>query len=797
MVVTNNGARKPAAVAYGAARRHGTRRVRDSGAEAGGGARGAVRGADQPPCGHRGRARRSRCAATSSDCCAARCAGPTRSSCSCTRETARIAPSAAGLVRDLEGQVTKKITNNDISFHALRAVRARRRPPVRALAHVGAHRPAHGAAVRGDPAIAADDDPLDAERSTTRPTTSSSSRSRSWRPSRTQVIRDGTQMNVVSDTGQWKTLSVTSLLDDSCRIDPVTPSTLGASFPSVRAFARERTKRLPNPSVVMIVGGSGMTTPEFRSVQSLFGQDTSQVAFHVNLDAPPSIGRGRRAHGRHGRRTRRPAEPCAGGRAMTADLGTSELAAESARNDPSRSGLRWPTRRTWADIAVMLVLAVLGIVGLRAVLRRVRLPRGGHRRPRARYGRRHPVVDVPTRGDHDRAGRDRHVLHRRSGTRRARAGAARSAAQPAVARERRGRHRLRLGRHRHAQHADRRAAVHRGRAVLRDLVRRAALDDARHALAVEPASRRVAVRCGADRADRAVPRQHPHRHRRALPGGHPRRGLRRARTHLAGLAAPGCPDRAGQRRPPAQPQARGHGDRRRGRRRAGRDRRLRRRAAERCQVRAARGDPAAVRPARLPESARRVPALHEAGHRRRAVHRRRAGAGRRHPTRDPRQLHGQALECHRARIERGRLGGVRTRRARAAGAGVHHRGAARQRDVHDRRLRRRLGAFGRLSARHRLHLGRRRDPHRRPAVQLADRHDRADQRGAVGRQLHDGCRRAAPLRTGRPRRHRHRQPRSCPRSKDHPTSSRCARREFAGTSMDPDRPARGDPRSPS
>jgi uncharacterized protein (DUF58 family) len=34
--------------------------------------------------------------------------------------TARIAASAAGLVRDLEGQVSKKITNNDIAFHALR-----------------------------------------------------------------------------------------------------------------------------------------------------------------------------------------------------------------------------------------------------------------------------------------------------------------------------------------------------------------------------------------------------------------------------------------------------------------------------------------------------------------------------------------------------------------------------------------------------------------------------------------------------------------------------------------------------
>ena len=33
-----------------------------------------------------------------------------------------------------------------------------------------------------------------------------------------------------------------------------------------------------------------MSTAEFRSVQSLFGQDTSQVAFHINLGAAPSIG---------------------------------------------------------------------------------------------------------------------------------------------------------------------------------------------------------------------------------------------------------------------------------------------------------------------------------------------------------------------------------------------------------------------------------------------------------------------------------------------------------------------------
>jgi hypothetical protein len=40
----------------------------------------------------------------------------------------------------------------------------------------------------------------------------------------------------------------------------------------------------------MIIGGSRMTTAEFRSVQSLFGLDTSQVAFHVDLGAAPKIG---------------------------------------------------------------------------------------------------------------------------------------------------------------------------------------------------------------------------------------------------------------------------------------------------------------------------------------------------------------------------------------------------------------------------------------------------------------------------------------------------------------------------
>ena len=199
-------------------------------------------------------------------------------------KTVRLVPSAAGLVRDLEGQISKKITNNDIAFHALRPYVPgddRRYVHWRTSARIGQlmvrqfeetrrsqltmiH------ATRDD--LYASEDEFELAISVTASIAA-------------QVIRDGTQMNVVSESGMWKTQSVTSMLDASCRIDPV-----GRVFSSVREFARERTKRLPNPSVVMIIGGSRMSTAEYRSVQSLFGQDTSQVAFHVDLGAQPKIG---------------------------------------------------------------------------------------------------------------------------------------------------------------------------------------------------------------------------------------------------------------------------------------------------------------------------------------------------------------------------------------------------------------------------------------------------------------------------------------------------------------------------
>ncbi len=197
--------------------------------------------------------------------------------------TVRLAPTAAGLVRDLEGQVSKKITNSDIAFHALRPYVPgddRRYVHWRTSARIGQLMVRQFEETRRSQltiihsslgSLYASEDEFELAVSITASIAA-------------QVIRDGTQMNVVSESGLWRTPSVTSMLDHSCRIEPV-----GRRYDTLRAFARDSTRRLPAPSVVMTVGGSLTTTAEFRSVESLFGQDTNQIAFRTKSGAPPAV----------------------------------------------------------------------------------------------------------------------------------------------------------------------------------------------------------------------------------------------------------------------------------------------------------------------------------------------------------------------------------------------------------------------------------------------------------------------------------------------------------------------------
>ena len=197
--------------------------------------------------------------------------------------TTPLAPSAAGLVRDLEGQVTKTITNNDISFHALRAYVPgddRRYVHWRTSARTGQLMVRQFEETRRSQLTI-----IHSEYAGYYESEAEFELGVSVMASMAaQVIRDGTQMSVVSESRQLKTHSPSALLDDSCRLDLV-----GKRHSGAREFARSVTRRLPPPSVLLVIAGSKMTTSDYRSIELLFTSDVTMIAFRIEAGAPPSL----------------------------------------------------------------------------------------------------------------------------------------------------------------------------------------------------------------------------------------------------------------------------------------------------------------------------------------------------------------------------------------------------------------------------------------------------------------------------------------------------------------------------
>jgi uncharacterized protein (DUF58 family) len=199
--------------------------------------------------------------------------------------TARLRPSAAGLVRDLEGEITKTITNNDISFHALRAYEpgdALRNVHWRTSARTGQLMVRQYEETRRSQLIIvqpterehyASDEEFELAVSV-------------LASIGVQVIRDATRLAVVTESLALRTATPTALLDDTSRIAPVR-----RAFPTVRDFVRDATKRLPAPSVVIAVAGSLLPVADIRSIETLFGADTQTIAFRVELGAVSRITR--------------------------------------------------------------------------------------------------------------------------------------------------------------------------------------------------------------------------------------------------------------------------------------------------------------------------------------------------------------------------------------------------------------------------------------------------------------------------------------------------------------------------
>jgi len=197
--------------------------------------------------------------------------------------TVPLAPSAAGLVRDLEGQVTKKITNNDISFHALRPYQPgddRRYVHWRTSARTGQLMVRQFEETRRSQLTIihseytgyyASDEEFELGVSV-------------MASMAAQVIRDGTQMSVVTETRRLHTHTPAALLDDSCRLELV-----GKRHASAREFARDVTRRLPAPSVLLVIAGSLMTTTDYRTIELLFSSDTTMIAFRIEEGGQPAL----------------------------------------------------------------------------------------------------------------------------------------------------------------------------------------------------------------------------------------------------------------------------------------------------------------------------------------------------------------------------------------------------------------------------------------------------------------------------------------------------------------------------
>ncbi len=198
--------------------------------------------------------------------------------------TVRLAPSASGLVRDLEGETTRTITDDDLAFHALRPYEPgddRRRVHWRTTARTGTLMVRQFQETRRsemvlvqltDRAGYAADDEFELAVSITASIGA-------------QVLREGTRLHVASDRLRLRTATRETLLDDCSRLEPLD---LGA--PAAREVVRAATRRLAAPSVLVVVAGSAIPLAELRAIGTLYRGDTRVVVLRAEVGAEPRIG---------------------------------------------------------------------------------------------------------------------------------------------------------------------------------------------------------------------------------------------------------------------------------------------------------------------------------------------------------------------------------------------------------------------------------------------------------------------------------------------------------------------------
>lgn len=198
--------------------------------------------------------------------------------------TVLLAPSAAGLVKDLEGQTTRTITSNDLAFHTLRPYEPgddRRYIHWRTTARTGTIMVRQFEETRrsdlvvlhhGERRAWLDPDSDDPESEFELGVSIAASVG-------VQTVRDGTRARVLGEEGELRTATAGTLLDDSCRLRPV------QRFASPREFARDATALLAPPAVVVVVTGSLTPIGDLRAIETVFAPGTEILAIRAAVGA--------------------------------------------------------------------------------------------------------------------------------------------------------------------------------------------------------------------------------------------------------------------------------------------------------------------------------------------------------------------------------------------------------------------------------------------------------------------------------------------------------------------------------
>ena len=211
--------------------------------------------------------------------------------------TTLLAPSQSGLVRDLEGTVTSTLTNSDLEFHALRPYEpgddqryvhwrasarsgqlmvrqfqeTRRSELVLAqLVDASGYSRVLGAGAPGDLGDAGNPE-FELAVSVMASVGA-------------QVVREKTRARVVTEMFELRTATVTTLLDDSCRLEPVV-----GLRETPREFIRGVLARMAPPSVLVVVAGSATSIAELRGIEAVVGSDTRLIGLRVELGGQPRI----------------------------------------------------------------------------------------------------------------------------------------------------------------------------------------------------------------------------------------------------------------------------------------------------------------------------------------------------------------------------------------------------------------------------------------------------------------------------------------------------------------------------